>query len=213
MAMNFNTTVIGQLARALKGNANQEPSDTKLTIPPVLNNTIQIPEPNASFFQVAQAGAQNKSFMQDDVTLFNFSNSVVLNVLNPGIWQIDWSHAVVPVGAVNDLTSIVNLSLGLIGADFGGGGPVVRLTAFRNTGLIFQVQSGKILIHVNHDQQLQFIRSRNGHEFFQYLVFCFKTSLTLLPFSAEQAALIHRGGFLVSFSRRLFTVIHISTGT
>jgi hypothetical protein len=159
MAMRFASIVLGQLAKALRGNAEIDPADGKLQVPNIIMPAMLLPQANAFFYQAPTTGVQRKSFMQNDFQLFNFTNSVVLAILGPGLWYITWNHMITPEGAVNDLTSSIRLELGLIGADFGGGGPTVTLTRFGNTGLISQMTSGSFWIFLPDNQNLQFIRT------------------------------------------------------
>jgi hypothetical protein len=158
--MKLQNTVLGQLAKASKGNAQVEDGDSLVTIPNLLLPGIFLPEPNANFFNaIPAAQSQSKSFMQSDNTVFNVGNSVVMNVLNSGLWYITWHHHVVVQGAVADSTSSVKFELGLIGPDFGGGGPVASLTFFSNIQNIFQHARGEFWIHLPKEQQLQFIKT------------------------------------------------------
>lgn len=157
--MKFATIILGQLAKALRGNAEIAPTDGRVEVPNLLMPAMLLPQANAFFYQATQAGTQRKSFMQSDFQFFNFTNNVVMNKIGPGLWYVTWQHIITPEGAVNDLTSSIRLELGLIGADFGGGGPVVTLTRFANTGLITQMLQGSFWIFLPFDQELQFIRN------------------------------------------------------
>jgi hypothetical protein len=147
-----NTTILAFLAKALKGNANQQPGDTKIVVPGLFQNVISVPEIQTFFDSAPNNTVHVKSFLHADARVFNLTGTTLLTNLGPGLWEVEYSHWITPLGAVNDLTSNVGLQCTLAE----GVGSTVNLTRFTNTGLVFQSMRGLLRMTVPSEQNISF---------------------------------------------------------
>jgi hypothetical protein len=150
--MRANTTILAFLAKALKGNANQEPGDTKIVVPGSFLPVIRIPEIFVFLNSAPQATVAIKSLVQTATGLFNLTGTTLQCTLGPGLWEIEWALYINPLGAVNDLTSSVGLQITLAE----GLGSTVDLARFTNTGLVYQALTGRFTALIPAEQNLQF---------------------------------------------------------
>jgi len=150
--MRANTTILAFLAKALKGNANQEPGDTKIQVPGTFLPIIRVPEIFTFFNSAPQTNPATKSTIQTSTGLFNVTGNTNILTLGPGLWEIEWALYINPLGAVNDLTSNVALQAVLVE----GVGPTVDLARFTNTGLVYQSLTGRFPALLPSEQNLTF---------------------------------------------------------
>jgi hypothetical protein len=150
--VNASTTILAFLAKSGKGNNNQQDGDTKILVPNVFQNVIQVPIPFNFFNSVPQVATAPAilSTIQTDSRFFNVAGTTFIVGTGPGLWEIEWAHWVTPEGAVNDLTSLVRLQLALIE----GTNPTVDLSRFNNTGAVRQSLTGRFRVTIPSEQQL-----------------------------------------------------------
>jgi len=98
--------MFGHLAKSgPKMNTPQE-GDTRLTIPGLLQPTIEIPLPFFSFYSTVQSQlAPINSWMYSQNQLFNLTSLVDIMALGPGLWDLRLFMDLEEQGAVSDATS------------------------------------------------------------------------------------------------------------
>jgi len=152
--MRIKTTILAFLAKAMKGNADQEPGDSNVLVPNLFQNVLEIPHQFFFFDTVPVVDTIRSSRILNDSRLFATVNiNVVLLVVGSGLWEIEYHHWLNPEGATSDVTSSVRLTCILNE----GVSPLVELSRLTNTGTIPQlVIQGRFKVMIPAEQTLQF---------------------------------------------------------
>jgi hypothetical protein len=156
------TPFMGFLAKASSGRSSTpELSDTKLTVPGVLNLTLEAPLPTFTVFNVPLPGGQNTPtdswVYAQEIVAGAAGASPVIAFFGPGVWDVSWGLSLIERGAVSDPTAEITLQfsdnlagtaaiLGHINAKFGAA----------------QNQSGRFRFTVTTDSLFFISRASNG---------------------------------------------------
>lgn len=153
--------ILGLLGKALPGqvNAANRETDSLIEVKPEINLTSELPTPFMTFLDgsgfpyPAVAEFPRQSFVAGDYQTFNTSDSHTIAVLNEGVWRLHIWAQVMPLGAVNDLTSNWHIGFGPTN------NPLFR---FVNTNAFFQSYNKELTFTVHREKPIMLSRVRNA---------------------------------------------------
>lgn len=149
--MRITSPILSFLAKALAAQAQSEPQDTSLSVPPVLLNVGSIPLPIQTFFGGPSSNVRNVTHFGNHQSALTASVTNVMTILSEGLWEVAWHHYLEVSGAVADITSVGDFRIVIPGLS---GSPNV-ISRIRGTNLE-QGRSGNFRIMVLKGSEVQF---------------------------------------------------------